>query len=66
MTQCLLTLGAIPAISVDTPRYPEERQGRGCALGGDAGQSGAYSYNLQLRVCSDEMQKQAAMTKREG
>lgn len=30
MTQCLLTLGAIPAISVDTPHYPAERQRRGC------------------------------------
>lgn len=31
MTQGLLTLGAIPAISGDTPHYPEERhtEGRG-------------------------------------
>lgn len=28
MTQCLLTLGAIPAISADTPHYPEETQNR--------------------------------------
>ena len=27
MTRGLLTLGAIPAISVDTPHYPEEREG---------------------------------------
>lgn len=26
MTQGLLTFGAIPAISIDTPQHPEERQ----------------------------------------
>lgn len=36
MTQRLLTLGAIPAISADTPHYPEETHSRGGGLSGGA------------------------------
>lgn len=50
MTQGLLTLGAIPAISVDTPHYPEEREkgGRGRLRGGGAGH-----IHTRFAACAD-------------
>lgn len=58
MTQGLLTLGAIPAISVDTPHYPEEREreeGGGLRFrGGAAHTSGSFTHaiNLQKRAAA--------------
>lgn len=50
MTQGLLTLGAIPAISVDTPHYPEEREREreeGLSFrGGASHKSGSHSHTL--------------------
>lgn len=49
MTQCLLTLGAIPAISTDTPHYPEEtqnRRGGGSVVGEPSTVQGHISPNF--------------------
>lgn len=49
MTQGLLTLGTIPAISVGTPHYPEERGERGGGtFRGDAAENRIHSHNLHF------------------
>lgn len=57
ITQSLLTFGAIPAISIDTPQYPEERQRGGgwgrCTLRDDA----AHTHRHVLQ----SIQNQAAV-----
>lgn len=48
MTQCLLTLGAIPATSADTPHYPEEteQERRGSVVAGGGGHSVRAYFSL--------------------
>lgn len=48
MTQCLLTSGAIPATSADTPHYPEEteQERRGSVVAGGGGHSVRAYFSL--------------------
>lgn len=57
MTQCLLTLGAIPATSADTPHYPEEteQERRGSVVAGGGGGAQCKGIFLPFLFPNDDV-----------
>lgn len=63
VTQCLLTLGAIPAISVGIPHYPKEKQRRGWGgvrVGAAHARMSTHRQHLKSVPCQCVMWTQAA------